>query len=58
MTTASLTCDICEVKFDCSDVLDAHKTGHKQADQWLYEFYVEKIKPTENDRRLSTKLKV
>ena len=43
-------CETCSQIFPYAEVLKAHANGHKQADQWLYNFYVEKIKPTEIDR--------
>ena len=43
-------CDQCPLIFEYDEVLTAHKDGHRQADEWLYKFYVEKIKPTEIDK--------
>ena len=43
-------CDQCSLIFEYDEVLTAHKDGHRQADEWLYDFYVKKIKPTEIDR--------
>jgi len=43
-------CDQCPLIFKYDEVLIAHKNGHMQADEWLYNFYVEKIKPTEIDK--------
>ena len=43
-------CDQCPLIFEYDEVLIAHKDGHRQADEWLYNFYVEKIKPTEIDK--------
>ena len=43
-------CDQCPLIFEYDEVLAAHKDGHRQADEWLYDFYVKNIKPTEIDR--------
>ena len=43
-------CDQCPLIFEYDEVLIAHKDGHRQADEWLYNFYVEKIKPTEIEK--------
>jgi len=42
-------CDICAEEFIYEEVLRAHQSGHIKADQYLYKFYLEKIKPTETD---------
>ena len=41
------TCDICSKSFEYDEVLTAHKTGHQKANAYLFDFYVQKIKPTE-----------
>ena len=41
------TCDICSKTFEYDEVLSAHKTGHEKADAFLFQFYIDKIKPTE-----------
>ena len=40
-------CDACSKSFEYDEVLAAHKTGHQKANAYLFQFYVDKIKPTE-----------
>ena len=45
--TASFKCETCSEVFIYAEVLEAHKSGHAKADEFLYKFYIDKIKPTE-----------